>query len=57
MMNYEWRKAIDAMRKDGYAVIIYEPEEFNDVATATEVEAWAVDCVSDCLEIRREDND
>lgn len=24
---YEWRKAIDAMRKDGYAVIIFTPEE------------------------------
>lgn len=27
MMNYEWRKAIDAMRKDGYVVVVFSPKE------------------------------
>lgn len=27
MMNYEWRKAIDAMRRDGYAVVVLSPDE------------------------------
>jgi len=31
MMNYEWRKAIDAMRKDGYAVVVFTPEELKGV--------------------------
>ena len=31
MMNYEWRKAIDAMRKDGYAVVVFNPEELKGV--------------------------
>lgn len=29
MMNYEWRKALDAMRKDGYAVVVFSPKELN----------------------------
>jgi len=31
MMNYEWRKAIDAMRKDGYAVVVFNTEELKGV--------------------------
>lgn len=31
MMNYEWRKAIDAMRRDGYAVVVLSPDELGNV--------------------------
>jgi hypothetical protein len=31
MMNYEWRKAIDAMRKDGYAVVVFTPEDLGNL--------------------------
>lgn len=31
MMNYEWRKAIEAMRKEGYAVCVITPEELKGV--------------------------
>lgn len=31
MMNYEWRKALDAMRRDGYAVVVFNPEELKGV--------------------------
>jgi hypothetical protein len=29
MMNYEWRKALDAMRKEGYAVCVITPDELD----------------------------
>lgn len=31
MMNYEWRKAIEAMRKEGYAVCVFSPEDLDGV--------------------------
>jgi len=31
MMNYEWRKALDAMRKEGYAVCVFTPDELKGV--------------------------
>lgn len=29
MLNYEYRKAIDAMRRDGYALIVLDPEQLH----------------------------
>lgn len=31
MLNYEHRKTIDALRRDGYAVLIFSPEELEGV--------------------------
>lgn len=31
MLNYEYRKAIEAMRRDGYALLIFTPEELSGV--------------------------
>lgn len=31
MLNYEHRKTIDALRKDGYALIVLSPEELDGV--------------------------
>lgn len=32
VLNYEHRKTIDALRRDGYAVLIFSPEELDGVA-------------------------
>lgn len=56
MMNYEWRKAIDAMRRDGYAVTIFYPEEIQGT-DPREVEEWMIDCVHTCLRVKEQDND
>ena len=28
-MKYEWRKYLDEMRRDGYAVVVFSPEELD----------------------------
>ena len=50
-MKYEWRKYIEEMRRAGYAVAVFSPEEIMRV-TPGEVENWMIDCVNQCLEIR-----
>lgn len=39
MMNYEWRKAIEAMQRDGYAVVVFTPEEVAGLIPEEVVEA------------------
>ena len=56
MMNYEWRKAIDAMRKDGYAVCVISPEELGSVSKE-QAEEWMIDCINTCREITEEDEE
>lgn len=40
-MKYEWRKYIDEMRRDGYAVVVFNPDELGDVR-ASLIEGYLV---------------
>lgn len=33
-MKYEWRKYIEEMRRDGYAVVVFSPEDLNGLDPA-----------------------
>ena len=55
MMNYEWRKAIDAMRRDGYAVCVITPEALNG-ADRDWVEDRMQEEADNCLEEYANDN-
>jgi hypothetical protein len=56
MMNYEWRKAIDEMRRDGYAVVIMSPDELGPISPQ-DAEDWMIDCINQNIEIVENDND
>lgn len=55
-LKYEWRKYIEEMRKSGYAVVVFSPEELGRLTSAKEAEEWMIECVNECLEIRRQDD-
>ena len=55
MMNYEWRKALDAMRKDGYAVCVITPDQLKGL-DPREVEDRMQEEADMCIEEWNDDN-
>ena len=56
MMNYEHRKAIEQLRKDGYAIAFIAPEDLKGTLPE-QVEEWMYDCADECIRItEREKN-
>lgn len=53
-MKYEWRKYVEEMRKAGYAVVVFSPEELMRV-TPGEVENWMIEHVNEQFEFRKEE--
>ena len=54
--KYEWKKYIEEMRKAGYAVAVFSPEELRSVRPG-EAEDWMIDCVNECLRIVSRERD
>lgn len=45
----EWRAAIDAMRSEGFAVVVFTPEELGDAVDASNLENILVERGNDAI--------
>ena len=49
-MKEEWRECIAEMRRAGYAVVVFHPEEMGTIPPC-DLEYWMIDCANQNIEI------